>query len=86
MAWYNYDVKFRRCASHNLSAKWGERDVQLYLETFQASPNRDAYLKAAPIIFPIPALYLSRGLGMPLPSPTCATTLTKADPALVTFI
>ena len=34
MSWYVYDVKFRRRASHNLSLNWGERDVQLYLDTF----------------------------------------------------
>ena len=39
MAWYVCDVKFRRCASHNLSAKWGERDVQLYLDTFTGLPK-----------------------------------------------
>ena len=48
----------------------------------QASPNRDADLAAALIIFLIPALYLLVGPGMPLPNLTCATTLTKADPAL----
>ncbi|CAH3156539.1 unnamed protein product, partial [Porites evermanni] len=48
----------------------------------QASPNRDADLVAALIIFLIPALYLPVGPGMPLPNPTCATTLTKADPVL----
>ena len=48
----------------------------------QASPNRDADLAAALIIFLIPALYLPVGPGMPLPNPTCATTLTKADPVL----
>ena len=48
----------------------------------QASPNRDADLAAALIIFLIPALYLLVGPGMPLPNPTCATTLTKADPVL----
>ena len=39
MAWYVYDVEFRRRASHNLSAKWGERDVQLYLDTFTGLPK-----------------------------------------------
>ena len=39
MAWYAYDVEFRRRASHNLSAKWGERDVQLYLNTFTGLPK-----------------------------------------------
>ncbi|CAH3179502.1 unnamed protein product [Porites lobata] len=48
----------------------------------QGSPNRDADLAAALIIFLIPALYLLVGPGMPLPNPTCATTLTKADPVL----
>ncbi|CAH3179448.1 unnamed protein product, partial [Porites lobata] len=48
----------------------------------QASPNRDADLAAAPITSLIPALYLLVGTGMPLPNPTCATTLTKADPVL----
>ena len=38
MAWYVYDVEFRRRASHNLSKKWGERDVQLYLDTFTGLP------------------------------------------------
>ncbi|CAH3164569.1 unnamed protein product, partial [Porites lobata] len=47
-----------------------------------ASPNQDADLAAALIIFLIPALYLPVGPGMPLPNPTCATTLTKADPVL----
>ena len=39
MAWYVYDVEFQRRASHNLSAKWGERDVQLYLDTFTGLPK-----------------------------------------------
>lgn len=39
MAWYVYDVEFRRRASHNLSVKWGERDVQLYLDTFTGLPK-----------------------------------------------
>ena len=39
MAWYVYDVEFRRRASHNLSAKWGERDVQHYLDTFTGLPK-----------------------------------------------
>ena len=39
MAWYVYDVEFRRRASHNLSAKWGERDFQLYLDTFTGLPK-----------------------------------------------
>ena len=39
MAWYVYDVEFRRRASHNLSAKWGERDVQPYLDTFTGLPK-----------------------------------------------
>ena len=48
----------------------------------QASPNRDADLAAALIIFLIPTLYLLVGPRMPLPNPTCASTVTKADPAL----
>ena len=67
-------MEFKRRASHNLSTKWGERDVQFY-------PNRDAVHAAAPTISLIPALYLLVGPGTPLPNPTCATTLTKADPA-----
>ncbi|CAH3165043.1 unnamed protein product [Porites lobata] len=39
MVWYVYDVEFRRHASHNLSAKWGERDIQLYLDTFTGLPK-----------------------------------------------
>ena len=39
MAWYVYDVEFRRRAFHNLPAKWGERDVQLYLDTFTGLPK-----------------------------------------------
>ena len=39
MAWYVYDVEFRRRASHNLSKKWRERDVQLYLDTFTGLPK-----------------------------------------------
>ena len=39
MAWYVYDVEFRRWASHNLFKKWGERDVQLYLDTFTGLPK-----------------------------------------------
>ena len=39
MAWYVYDVKFRCRTSHNLSKKWGERDVQLYLDTFPGLPK-----------------------------------------------
>ena len=39
MAWYACDVEFRRQASHNLSKKWGERDVQLYLDTFTGLPK-----------------------------------------------
>ena len=47
-----------------------------------ASQNLDADPVAAPIISLMPALYLPVGLRMPQPKPTCATTLTKADPAL----
>ena len=39
IAWYVYNVEFRKRASHNLSAKWGERDVQLYLDTFKGLPK-----------------------------------------------
>ena len=39
MAWYVYDVEFRRRASHNLSVKWGERDFKLYLDTFTGLPK-----------------------------------------------
>ena len=39
MAWYVYDVEFRRRASHNLSKKWGERDAQLHLDTFTCLPK-----------------------------------------------
>ena len=39
MAWYIYDVEFRHRASHNHSLKWGERDVQLYLDMFTGVPK-----------------------------------------------
>jgi len=39
MAWYVFDAVFRRRASHNLSKKWGKRDVQLYLDTFTGFPK-----------------------------------------------
>ena len=39
MAWYVYDIEFQCCASHNLSLNWGERDVQLSLDTFNDLPN-----------------------------------------------
>jgi len=39
MAWHVYDLEFRRRVSHNLSVKWGERDVQLYLDTFTGLPK-----------------------------------------------
>ena len=39
IAWYVYNVEFWKRASHNLSAKWGERDVQLYLDTFKGLPK-----------------------------------------------
>ena len=39
MAWYLYDIEFRRRASHNLSINWGQSDVQLYLETFTGVPK-----------------------------------------------
>ena len=39
MAWYLYDMEFRRRASHNLSINWGQRDVQLYLDTFTGVPK-----------------------------------------------
>ena len=32
-------MEFRKRASHNLSAKWWERDVQLYLDTFKGLPK-----------------------------------------------
>lgn len=31
IAWYIFDVEFRRQASYNLSIKWGEHDIQLFL-------------------------------------------------------
>ena len=39
MAWYLYDMEFRRRASHNLSINWGQRDFQLYLDTFTGVPK-----------------------------------------------
>ena len=39
MAWYLYDMEFRRRASHNLSINWGQGDVQLYLDTFTSIPK-----------------------------------------------
>lgn len=39
MVWYVYDVEFRRRASNNLSLKCGERDAQLYLDTFTGLPK-----------------------------------------------
>ena len=39
MAWNIYDVEFRHRASHNHSLKWGERDVQLFLDTFTGVPK-----------------------------------------------
>ena len=48
----------------------------------KASPNRDADLAAALIIFLVPTPYLLVGPRMPLSNPTCASTVTKADPAL----
>ena len=32
-------MEFRRRASHNLSINWGQRDVQLYLDTFTGVPK-----------------------------------------------
>ena len=45
MAWYVYDVEFRRRASHNLSAKWGNGTSSSTSIPLQASPNRDAFLR-----------------------------------------
>ena len=39
MAWYLYDMEFRRRASHNLSINWSQRDVQLYPDTFTGVPK-----------------------------------------------
>ena len=39
MAWYLYDMEFRQRASHNLSINRGQRDVQLYLDTFTGVPK-----------------------------------------------
>ena len=42
MAWYLYDMEFHRRASYNLSINsinWGQRDVQLYLDTFTGIPK-----------------------------------------------
>ena len=82
MTWYVYDVEFRRRASHKLSAKWGERDVQLYLDTLTGLPKSGCRSCGSTGHLLMPALYLPVGLGMPQPKPTCATTLTKADAAL----
>ena len=72
MAWYVYDVEFRRCASHNLSLKWGERDVQLYLDTFTGLPksgcrscgNTDHFSDACPLSTP-------RSRNAPSPADVC---------------
>ena len=34
MAWYAYDIAFRKRASKNPSLSWAQRDLQLYLEKF----------------------------------------------------
>ena len=58
----------------------GERDVQLCFNTFTGLPKSGCQSCSSTISL-IPALSLLIGPGMPLPNPTCATTLTKADPA-----
>ena len=80
MSWYVYDVEFRRRASHNLSLNWGERDVQLYLDTFtglqtsgcRSCSSSDHHADSCPLSTP-------RSRSAP-PSLTCASTLTMADP------
>ena len=72
MAWYVYDAEFRRRASHNLSLKWGERDVQLYLDTFTGLPksgcrscgNTDHFSDACPLSTP-------RSRDAPSPADVC---------------
>ena len=39
MAWYLYDMEFRRTPSQNLSINWGQGDVQLYLDTLTGIPK-----------------------------------------------
>lgn len=82
MVWYVYDVEFRRRASHNLSAKWGNGRSSSTSIHLRASQNLDADPVAAPIIFLMSALYLPVGLRMPLSNPTLATSLTKTVPVL----
>ena len=63
MAWYMYDVEFRRRASHNLSLKWGERDVVNHLQALAVPPeSTPEYLShhtpPTPINIPQLAFYL----------------------------
>ena len=83
MAWYIYDVEFRRRASHNLSKKWREWDIQLYLDTFTGLPksilckscsSSDHFTDACPSL-PGPRTLLAQTML------TCATISTKGSPA-----
>ena len=81
MAWYVYDVEFRRRASHNLSTKWGERDVQLYLDTFTGLPKSGCRSYGSTDHLSDTCPLSPRRSRDALPNPTCAATLTKTDPA-----
>ena len=34
LAWYAYDIKFRKRVAKNPGVNWGQRDMQLYLDKF----------------------------------------------------
>ena len=83
MTWYVYDVEFRRRASHDLSKKWGERNVQLYLDTFTGLPKSILCISlvAVQTMLPThtPTLLGPRPPGdQPTPM-TSASTLTKGN-------
>ena len=72
-------MEFRKSASHNLSAKWRERDVQLYLDTFTGLPK--SWCRSCGSTDHLSDT-CSLSSCRSQPNPTCARTLTKADPVL----
>ena len=76
MAWYVYDIEFRRRASHNLSLNWGKRDVQLSLDTFNGLPNSGCRTCSSSDHHADSCPSLPLGQGTPQPGQTSATIST----------
>ena len=77
LAWYSYDIAFRKLAAENPALNWGEHHLQLWLDKF-TELLRDQFVSsaAARIIFLIYALFPHQGLEVT--GHACPTTVPSA--------